>query len=215
MTTTTLSTTRRGPGAGELSRIAVGAVILGLSVYFLVTSAHFFRLTPEALGKYFDLRWVLLTHIGAGAFALLTGPFLLWDRMRAASPRAHRRLGKAYLVLVVLSGACAVVLSVTTAYAESWAYAFSLQVWAFVWLTASYLAYRFAVRRKIKLHEEWMTRSYVVLLAFVLGALLFKLPPIRALGNLGDVSPSIFWFSWAVPLYVYDIYLSSRSRGQG
>lgn len=206
--------TRQKPAFGELSRMLLGALVIGLSVYFLVTSAHFFRLTPEALGKYFELKWVLLTHVSAGAFALLTGPFLLWDRLRAASPKAHRRLGKAYLALVALSGTCAVILSFTTAYTVSWAYAFSLQIWVGVWLSASYLAYRSALRRKFKLHKEWMTRSYVVLLAFVLGALLIKLPPVQALGTLADLSPSIFWFSWAVPLYAYDLYLSShQSRG--
>lgn len=206
-----IAVSSRRATVGEIARVAVGAVILALSVYFLVTSAHLFRLTPEALGKYFDLKWVLLTHVTGGAFALLTGPFLLWDRLRAASPKAHRRLGKAYLVLVVLSGACAVLLSFTTAYSVSWAYAFSLQVWAAVWLTASYLAYRSALRRKFKLHKEWMTRSYVVLLAFVLSALLFKVPLVQALGTLADTSPSLFWFSWAVPLYVYDAYLSTRA----
>lgn len=203
------SLTNRNVSIRESSRVLVGAIILALSVYFLVVSAHFFRLTPESMGKYFDVRWALVTHVGAGAFALLTGPFLLWDRLRAASPKAHRRLGKAYLILVVLSGACAVLLSVTTAYAVSWAYAFSLQVWVAVWLVASFLAYRSAVRRQFKLHEEWMTRSYVVLLAFVLGALLFKVPAVAALGSFADVSPSIFWFSWAVPLYAYDVYLAT------
>lgn len=205
---TAFSTPR--PRPPELARLLVGGAILALSAYFLVTSAHFFRLTREGLGKYFDLKWVLLTHVSGGAFALLMGPFLLWRRLRTAKPALHRALGKAYLALVVLSGACAVVLSLTTAYTVSWAYAFSLQVWVAVWLTASYLAYRSALRRKFKLHEEWMTRSYVVLVAFVLGALLFKVPFVQALGSFEELSPSIFWFSWAVPLYGYDAWLARR-----
>ena len=191
-------------------RTLLGIVVMVLAVYFLVTSAHFFTDGPEALGKYVPFRLLILTHISAGAFALLSGPLLLSKRVRTAKPVLHRGLGKAYLGLVLLSGGAAAVLSFTTAYAEGWPYALSLQVWVIVWLSASALAYRAALHRNFKLHQLWMTRSYIVLFAFVIGALIFKLPPVRALGSLADVGPSIFWFSWAVPLYVYDFWNNMR-----
>src|SRR4051812_18838105 len=106
------TTMRERPGViGESARVLGGAAILAFSIYFLVTSAHFFTLTRESLGKYFDVKWVLLTHVTGGAFALITGPFLLWDRVRDWSVRVHRRIGQTYLLLVVLSGGCAVYLS--------------------------------------------------------------------------------------------------------
>jgi hypothetical protein len=194
-------------------RLLLGAAVMGLAIYFLMTAAHFFAGTPEALGKYASHKWFILTHISAGAFALLTGPLLLSNRLRAFRPAVHRMLGKAYLAFVLASGFAAVVLSFTTAYVEGWPYAFSLQVWVGAWLIASAIAYRAALRRNFKLHKEWMTRSYLVLFAFVVGALIFKLPSIRSLGTLGEAAPSIFWFSWAVPLYLYDSWRAARVVG--
>ena len=164
------------------------------------------------MGKYFHVRWLLLAHITGGAIALLVGPFLLSRRVRSRSVRVHRQLGVAYLGVVAVSGACAVFLSLSTAYAVNWPYAFSLQVWAGVWLTSAAVAYHSALRKKFRLHEEWMTRSYLVLVAFVIGALLFKLPPVAALGSAAEIAPSIFWFSWSVPLYVYELSRASAAK---
>jgi len=117
-----------------------------------------------------------------------------------------------YLGVVVVSGSCAVYLSLSTAYAVNWAYAFSLQVWVSVWLSSAVVAYRAAWRKQFRLHEAWMTRSYVVLVAFVIGALIFRLPKVAALGNFAEISPSIFWFSWSVPLYVYELFRASAAK---
>lgn len=204
----------RSLSAAEIARILASLLTFALTVYFLFLSAHLFRFTPESMGKYFALRWVLIVHVIAGALALFSGPLLLWKRLRVARPVLHRRLGKMYLVLVALSGAAAVALSLTTARTVGWAYAFALQVWVGIWLTASWIAYRAARKQNFPLHEQWMTRSYLVLLAFVLGALLFTVPPVAALGTFAETSPSILWFSWAVPLYAYEAHLASRAAGR-
>jgi uncharacterized membrane protein len=193
----------------ESLKLLVGVVIISLSIYFLAGAAHFFKLTREELGKYFDIKWVLLLHITGGGIALLTGPFLLWEKFRNANLKLHRFLGKVYLIAVLISGLLAVYLSLTTAYAVNWAYAFSLQVWVSVWLSASFFAYYAVINKKIKLHKEWMARSYMVSLAFVISALILKIPYVQSLGSFEEISPSMFWFGWAVPLYIYDLYLSA------
>lgn len=193
----------------EFLQLLLGAVIIGLSIYFLTGAAHFFKLTREELGKYFDIKWVLLLHITGGGIALLTGPFLLWEKFRNHNLRLHRFLGKVYLISVLVSGLFAVYLSFTTAYAINWAYAFSLQIWVSVWLSASVIAYYFVINKKIKLHKEWMVRSYIVSLAFVISALILKIPYVQSLGSFEEISPSLFWFGWAVPLYIYDLLLSA------
>lgn len=193
----------------ESFRLALGALIITLSVYFLAGAAHFFKLTPEDLGKYVDVKWFLLLHISGGGIALLTGPFLLWERFRNSYLKLHRLMGKVYLISVLVSGFLAVYLSFTTAYVVNWAYAFSLQVWVSVWLSSSFAAYYFVINKKIKLHKEWMMRSYMVSLAFVISALILKIPYVQGLGSFEEVSPSLFWFGWALPLYIYDLYLSA------
>lgn len=173
---------------------------------------HFLELTPEALGKYFSLRWVLIMHITAGGGALILGPPQFSEKLMNHYKRLHRINGVLYLLAILVSAVCALILAFTTSYAVNRAYAFSLQVWASVWITASFVAYRAALKRKFKLHKEWMMRSYIVTLAFVVSGLLVKLPWVQQLGSFEDISPSLFWFGWAVPLYVYEMILAAKRK---
>jgi hypothetical protein len=183
-----------------------------LAWYFMHGADHFLDLTPGALGKYFSRKWVLLLHITAGGGALVLGPLQFWKRLQQNNWRVHRIIGMLYLLAILASGSCAVILAFTTAYAVNWAYAFSLQVWVAVWLCSSFIAYYTATRKKFKLHKEWMTRSYMVTLAFVVSALLLKLPFLQQLGDFASLSPSLFWFGWAVPLYLYEVFLSFQRK---
>ncbi|MBL0740641.1 hypothetical protein [Chryseolinea lacunae] len=55
-----------------------------------------------------------------------------------------------------------------------------------------------------------MTRSYLVTLAFVVSGLILKMPFVQKLGSFEEISPSLFWLGWAVPLYVYEIIRGQR-----
>ncbi|GAA0529929.1 DUF2306 domain-containing protein [Chitinophaga japonensis] len=173
---------------------------------------HFLELTPEALGKYFSLRWVLIAHITGGGGALVLGLVQFWPKLRNYSWKVHRVIGILYLLAILLSSTCAMILAFTTAYEVNWAYAFSVQVWAGVWISATAIAYYTAIKKKFKLHREWMTRSYIVTLAFIISGLSLKTPFVQGLGSFEDISPSFFWLGWAVPLYVYEIILSSKRK---
>lgn len=188
--------------------LILGLGLLAASGVFIFKSGHLFSSTPEVLGKYQPVKWLLWLHIALGAVTLLTGPFLLWDNFRTRYLKLHRRIGLAYVVAVAISGVCAVVLSATTAYQVNRPYAFSLHVWVAVWLFSTGFAFFAIKERKIQLHREWMVRSYLVTFAFVLSALLLKLPAVQRLGSFEEISPSLFWVSWAVPLFLYDVQLS-------
>lgn len=189
-----------------------GATILGCSAYFIFNALHFFLPGANHLGKYLDVKWILRLHILGGAIALLLGPFQLRESFRNKRMVLHRWLGRVYVLAICISAPCAVYLSCTTAYEVSGSYAFSLQVWVCIWLVSTLTAY-FVVRlRKIRLHQEWMVRSYLLTLAFVVSALLLKIPFIAGLGSFAEVSPGLFWVSWAVPLFIYDLYLSYQRK---
>ena len=49
--------------------ILVTLFLLGSSVIFIIRYMHFFEFTPEALGKYLPVKWVLMAHIAGGATA--------------------------------------------------------------------------------------------------------------------------------------------------
>lgn len=179
---------------------------------FMSDADHFLELTPEALGKYFPLKWVLIAHITGGGGALILGPMQFWGKFRARYIGLHRWVGIGYLLAILLSSVCAAILSVTTAYDVNWAYAFSLQVWVGVWIISTVIAYRAALQGKFKLHKEWMTRSYIVTVAFIISGLMLKYLLKIGFGTLEDISPSLIWMGWSIPLFVYQVILSFKAN---
>jgi uncharacterized membrane protein len=179
---------------------------------FMHGADHFLKLTPEELGKYFNYRWFLIAHITAGGGALIIGPFQFSETLRRKNVKIHRMMGILYLLAMLVSSVCAVVLAATTAYVVNWAYAFSLQVWVSVWMLTSFIAYRMAWVRRFNEHKEWAIRSYLVTLAFVVSGSALKLPVVQQLGSFADISPSFFWMGWSVPLFVYEVIRSFRGR---
>lgn len=192
----------------DLVPVLTWGLIFFLTWLFMHGADHFLLLTPAALGKYFEWRWVLIAHITAGGGSLVLGFVQFWKKLRTYSWKLHRVIGFLYLLAVLLSSLCAVILAFTTAKAVNWAYAFSLQVWVTVWISATVVAYYAAIQRKFRLHEEWMVRSYLVTLAFIISGLAVKLPVVQSLGSFADISPSLFWMGWSVPLYIYQLWLS-------
>jgi hypothetical protein len=57
-----------------------------------------------------------------------------------------------------------------------------------------------------------MTKSYIVTVAFLISGLALKLPVVYKLSSFEDISPSFFWFGWAVPMFVYEVVLAVRGR---
>lgn len=196
----------------DIGTLSLWAIIIFLTWLFMHGADHFLTLTPEALGKYFKLKWVLIAHITGGGGALVLGFLQFWPKLRNFSWKLHRIIGFLYLLAILLSSICAVILAFTTAYAVNWAYAFSLQIWVSVWISATAIAYYAIIKRNIKLHKEWMVRSYIVTLAFIISGLAIKIPYVQSLGSFEAISPSLFWMGWSVPLYVYQIVLSSQNK---
>lgn len=197
--------------ATDILPILFWFLILFITWSFMHGADHFLELTPEALGKYYDFKWIIIAHITAGGGSLILGLVQFWKKLRVYSWKLHRVIGILYLLAVLVSSLCALILAVTTSYEINIPYAFSLQIWVSVWISATALAYYYAARKKFKLHEEWMTRSYIVTLAFVVSGLALKLPFVQSLGSFEDISPSFFWLGWSVPLYLYEIIRSSRN----
>jgi hypothetical protein len=196
----------------SVRQLAFWVLIFIITRYFMSGADHFLTLTPEALGKYFTMRWVLIAHITAGGGALILGPLQFWGRFRARYIRLHRWVGVGYLLAILVSSICAVILSFTTARVVNWAYAFSAQVWVTVWIISTVIAYRAALQKKFKLHQEWMTRSYIVTLAFIISGLTLKYLLHIGFGTFEDISPSLFWMGWSVPLFVYQVILSGKAN---
>lgn len=192
----------------DIVPLLIWFVVIFITWVFMHGADHYLELTPEALGKYFQLRWILIIHITAGGGALVTGIIQFWPKLRNYSWRLHRMVGFLYLLSILVSSICALTLAFTTAYEVNWANAFTLQIWASVWITSSFIAYYAGVRKKFNLHREWMIRSYIVTAAFLISGLMLKIPYIQQLGPYEEISTPLFGMGWAVPLYVYEIIRS-------
>lgn len=198
----------------DLTPLMIWLAITFITWTFMRGADHFLELTSAALGKYYTLRWILIAHITAGGGSLILGAIQFWPKLRIYSGKLHRIVGLLYLLAVLVSSSGAVILAFTTAYKVNVPYAFSLQVWVSIWISATIIAYYSALKKKFVLHREWMTRSYIVTLAFVISGLILKLPYVQRLGSFEEISPSLFWLGWAVPLYVYEIIRSRRDLRQ-
>ena len=192
----------------DLIPFSIWLFVLFITWTFMHGADHFLQLTPEALGKYYNYKWILIAHITAGGGVLVSGIVQFWKKLRTYSWQLHRIIGFFYLLAVMVSSFCAVILAFTTSYEINLPYAFSLQVWVSVWISATSLSYYFAFRKKFRLHEEWMIRSYLVTIAFVISGLILKIPFVKNLGSFEDISPSLFWLGWSLPLYIYEIIRS-------
>ena len=188
-------------------------LLIWLTVFFMTFifmhgADHYLKMTPQAMGKYFPQRWFLIAHITAGGGALITGIVQFWPKLRNYSWKLHRTLGYLYLLSILVSSISALVLAFTTAYSINWGYAFTLQIWASVWISASFIAFYTALKKQFKLHKEWMIRSYIVTVAFLISGFAYKIPFVQQLGSFEEVAVPLFWMGWAVPLYTYEVIRS-------
>lgn len=194
------------------TQIITGVILLTLSLIFIYQSAHFFNFTPQGLGKYFSLKWVIMGHIAGGSLGLLLGPFQLWKKFRVKYWKVHRIMGRIYISAIVVGAICALVLASTTAIAVGWPYALSLHVLATVWLVSALFTFGTVLKKKMKQHKEWANRSYISTVAFIAQAFTMQLPVMATLGSFAEVSPTIIWCSWTVPLFAYECVRTIKSK---
>lgn len=196
----------------DLIPISIWGLIVFITWTFMSGANHFLELTQEALGKYYDYRWILIAHITAGGGTLVLGFLQFWKKVRMFSYHLHRIIGILYIAAIMLSSVCAMVLAFTTAYEVNFSYAFALKIWAGIWISSTAIAYYHAIKKHFTLHEEWMIRSYIITLSFVIQGLLLKTPYVQSLGSFEEISPSFIWMGWTIPLYVYEIIRTSRLK---
>ena len=200
------SSTRGGTRAGL---IAVWALVVGVSLYYVVQNA-----VPYLSGAVpLDNRhgghgaWLVL-HIVGGIAALLAGPFQFSAAVRRRYLAVHRWTGRFYLVSVAVSVASAIRILLLPH--SSFGFRIGIAGLALAWIATTGLAYAAIRTRQIGLHREWMIRSYVVTFGFVFFRLL--LDPLASLGiaTRPEIVSAVSWMCWALPLLVTEVVLSAR-----
>ena len=72
------------------------------------------------------------------------------------------------------------------------------------WLATTDKAMLAIVQRHIDQHRKWMIRSYIFTFSFVSFRLLLEIPSTDNLGTDAEVSTTIGWLCWVVPLMGYE-----------
>jgi uncharacterized membrane protein len=212
MKSKTLSNERIGQ-APNYNKIAWG-IVLGMAslliLYYLWTRGFvYFKYSKEVYTDYFWYRapW-LLVHVICGIVATLIGPFQFIARFRTRYPQLHRNMGKTYLGAIVISTFVSFYL-VSTAQLGV-AYATGLAMLGIVWLGTSLMAWASIVKGNVRMHREWMIKSYVLTLSFIGFRSVEDLLTKMNISNFVDRKILMAWACWAIPFFITELILQAR-----
>ena len=192
------------------AKYVVFSVIALMSLYvmyhnerFLVDSSH------PAWQHYGPFKWYLLPHGIFGAIVLLFAPLQFSERIRQRFTKAHRIMGRLYVVGALLLAPLGAYIQY---FQEHMGAPRSFTVLgivdALMLMGATSLAFLFAFRRKIALHRQWATRSYAIALVFIGGRFVLGITGWEALGV--EIVQAMIWSCLALSMVFADISIHWR-----
>jgi uncharacterized membrane protein len=164
---------------------------------------------PNILANAFTRYGVLTLHAGFAATALLLGSFQFVQGIRRRWPRAHRWIGKVYVVACLGAGAAGLVLAfgATTGPVSTAGFG----TLAVLWIACTGNAWRLAAARDFVRHERWMVRSFALTLAAV--TLRLYLPMSMVLRLDADTAyRAISFLCWVPNLAIAELLLAGGFR---
>ena len=176
---------------------------LGTSVAFLAIKQDYVSLAHFKVAFYI--------HVFSAILVLPAGYTQFSNRIRAAAPNLHKRMGWLYVwVTMLLAGPSGLVLGVYANGGPRSQTAFCLL--AIGWMFTTFMAVRSISRRQIAAHRAWMMRSFALALsAITLRAwkyvLVWAFHP-RPM----DVYRVVAWLGWTLNLLVVEWILYHQTR---
>ena len=186
-------------------------ILIGImSTYVLYHNERFLIDSSHPVWQHYEsFKWWLLPHGIFGAIVLLFAPLQFSNRLRQRFTRAHRVMGRLYVV-----GALG--LAPLGAYIQYYqersgaprSFTILACVDALMLMGTTALAFLFAFRRKIALHRQWATRSYSVALVFITGRFVMGTTGWETLGV--EIVQAIIWSCLALSMVFADISIHWR-----
>ena len=143
-------------------------VVITASAYFFMDNVWAFtrgyRSNTFGDSLFSNQVW-FVAHLVGGSIALFIGPVQFWKFVRDRFINFHRILGKIYLAGAFLTGLSALRLSLVSLCVPCRVSLFITAVLLLFTITAAWYTIK---QRNVKAHRQFMVRSYVLLLAFVL-----------------------------------------------
>ena len=208
-------TTEELPNGLVINYRKVGWIILitlaaPVILYYLWTRGIvYFKFSKEVYTEYFWYRapW-LLVHVICGITATLIGPLQFIPAIRTKSPLLHRNLGKIYIGCVVLSTFVSFYLVSTAGLGI--VYDTGLAMLGIVWLTTTLMAWLSIRKGNKEMHKEWMIKSYVLTLSFVMFRFTEDLLARAGVSDFVGRKVLMAWACWAIPFFITELVLQLR-----
>ncbi len=183
-------------------------LIISLSLWFFNTNVlrYLSGFRSKVFGDSFfnNQLWVTM-HLIGGSLALLLGPMQFWPFFRNRFLSIHRLSGKIYMTGVLLIGISALRLSLISYCVPCRASLFILSILV---LLSTGFAYKAIKTKNIKVHRQFMIRSYVCVLSFVAVRIDDIFPLTFLFGQIEDPlfrrTANEYFFSF-VPLLITEI----------
>lgn len=189
------------------AKYVVFSVLAVMSLYVLYHNERFLIDSSHPVWQHYEpFKWWLLPHAVFGAIVLLVAPFQFSNRIRQRWTRAHRVLGRLYVIgVVVLAPLGAYIQYYQERAGAPRSFTVLAIVDALMLMTATAFAGLFAYKRKIALHRQWATRSFAIAFVFIAGRFVMGVTGWEALGV--EIVQAIIWSCLALSVVVADISL--------
>ena len=155
-------------------------------------------------------RIAFYAHIISGPISLVLGLALMTSGLRGRFPKAHRRAGRFLVLLVGALVAPTGLVMATHSYTgpiAGWGFALlAIATTAFAWATMSS-----ARQGKYQQHRIWATRLFILMCSPLLLRLFSGAVIVAQLESATTFRLSA-WFSWILPLLIYETTLWLRGR---
>jgi uncharacterized membrane protein YozB (DUF420 family) len=153
----------RRPWVGPLMFLAATFLALSVPRYLTFDPAQSNVPAPEGFGAHYGL---LVGHVLCGTVAMITACFQIWPAFRARHPKAHRIMGRIYVLGGVLpGGVLAIIVGVMSPFGPVTRVAnVTLGV---LWLAFTVAGFRMAIQRRYVEHRRWMVRSFSLTFAII------------------------------------------------
>jgi len=197
----------------KLIRVPLGRKILLLLAFFggltfiIVFALPYILMDASKIERFLGREIWILTHVTTGVVALLVGPIQFWLGWKNKF-LTHKKLGLVYLIAIGLSSLSAFYLAITTE--VSWIFGMGLGGLGVAWVLTTGFAFIAIQKRKIVLHREWMTRSYIVTMGFVFFRLFVGVTSALEVGTLFERLETASWFCWAYPLLIGEVFIQKK-----
>jgi len=192
------------------AKYVVFSMIAVATVYVMFHNERFLVDPKHPVWQHYEsFKWWLLPHGIFGAIVLLFAPFQFSDRLRQRFTKAHRVMGRFYVIGALgLAPLGAYIQYFQERMGAPRSFTVLALVDAAMLMGITMMAFVFAFKRKIALHRQWATRSYAVALVFIGGRFVMGVTGWETLGI--EIVQAIIWSCLALSVPLADFALNWR-----